>query len=1006
MKSKRLEIYPRDNTGKAKQLQNDFNSFNDINIIDLKIGKCYLISDIKELDLEKMKDEIFYDDVIEDCYVEYETFKNQKIDYDYFVDVQFRPGVTDNPSKSCEEALSLYGLYPDVYSSTLYLIKSPSDFNAVSKLCNKLLGNNLIQEIKVFSKGEINETRRFREISLPKVELKSGIIIDVIDLENMNNNELSNLSDKRCLALNLDELNFIKTYYKGIKKKRLEKGLPTNPTDVEVEVLAQTWSEHCKHKIFSAKINYTDEKNKKYQIDSLYKTYIKGATQKIKSDRNLDWLRSVFTDNAGIVRFDKNVDLCIKVETHNSPSALDPYGGALTGILGVNRDILGCGLGAKPIANMDVFCLADPTIPSSKEDENRLPADLMNPKQILEGLHKGVEDGGNKSGVPTVNGAMVFDRDYAGKPLVFVGTVGVMPQKLKDGRKIEVKEPQIGDYVVMVGGAIGADGIHGATFSSLELNETSPSTAVQIGDPLTQKRVSDFIIAARDECLFTCITDNGAGGLSSSVGEMATLTGGAKIDLRKCPIKYLGLSPYELMISESQERMTLAVCAEKKDRFLELSHFHGVESSFIGHFHNKGELEIFYDNEIVASLSLEFLHESLPQMNLEACWDRPRDRSNWLGDKRETVKLDEVDKQFISNAITKLLESPNIASKEKYVRRYDHEVQAATISKPFVGTSGHGPGNAGGVWLYPHGGEESNGIMISNGLCPRMSLSDPYKMTLMAVDESLRNVVAQGGDPDHCVLLDNFCWPDPQKSKMNPHGDYKLGQLVKSCEALFDITTTYGTPLVSGKDSMKNDFRGKNRKGEELKISVLPTLLVTALAKCDVNKIMSSDFKNEGDVVYELGYRGPGLLHSEFLELFEIEYPHLLPQIDIHENIKLYRLIYEACSKGVLESCHDVSDGGMILALIESCFGNNKGLDLSFSTPKDVYKQLDYLFNESAGRFIVSVKKENITSFESIFKNLFIELGEVNNADYVSHKELDINLSVNSCINIWKGALQ
>jgi len=1003
MEMSRYEIYPKQSYNYDAQLFNNFNSI--VKVENIKKGRCYLIENMNESEISHIKDDVFYDEVIEEFFLDNKSFREKETEFDYFVDVKFRPGVTDNPAKSCQEAINLYNLKCEVYSSEIFLIKSAADKMSIYNACKVLIGNELIQEISINHKDDDELQRRFTNINPPIVDLKNEGVVDIIDLENMSENDLLKLSQDRCLALNLKELNFIKTRLRDFKKSRLEHGLPHSLTDVELEVIAQTWSEHCKHKIFSSKITFTDENNETKEIDSLYKTYIKASTKKIKQERKLDWLTSVFTDNAGIVRFDDNIDLCIKVETHNSPSALDPYGGALTGILGVNRDILGCGLGAKPIANMDVFCFANPNVPENIEESLKLPRGIMDPIRIFEGVHKGVEDGGNKSGVPTVNGSMLFDRDYAGKPLVFVGTVGVMPQSLNDGRKIEEKTPDVGDYIVMTGGAVGADGIHGATFSSLELNDSSPSTAVQIGDPLTQKRVTDFLIAAREECLFSSVTDNGAGGLSSSVGEMATYTNGAKIDLKKCPTKYKGLSPYELMISESQERMTFAVPAKNKKRFLALSQIFNVESTVLGHFHDKGNLEIFYGDERVGLLDLKFLHEELPQMELSGNWNGPSTRNNWLNNKKIDINIKSCSTINFDQIIMRLLKSPNIASKEKYVRRYDHEVQAATIVKPFNGENSSGPSNAGGIWLHPHGGQLNNGVMISNGIAPRVSLSNPYLMAQMAVDEALRNVVSQGGDPDHCALLDNFCWPDPEVSKANPDGDYKLGQLVKACQGLFDITTLYGTPLVSGKDSMKNDFRGVNRKGEPLKISVLPTLLITAMAKCQVNHIVTSEFKKSGDSIYLLGDNGLGLLRSELLEYYNFDHKFEDPQINMKENINLYRKIYKAIQNDLLESCHDISDGGLILALVESCFGNELGANLKFESFNNFECNLNLLFNESAGRFIISVNKKNETKFLKYFKDSCTYLGEVEKSNKIKHEKLNINLSVNACLNTWKGAL-
>ncbi|MCK5073187.1 MAG: hypothetical protein KAQ98_07145, partial [Bacteriovoracaceae bacterium] len=653
---------------------------------------------------------------------------------------------------------------------------------------------------------------------------------------------------------------------------------------------------------------------------------------------------------------------------------LDPYGGAITGILGVNRDILGCGLGAKPIANMDVFCFSSPDWPDSK-NKKHLPVGLKHPRRIFEGVHRGIEDGGNKSGIPTVNGAIYFDRDFAGKPLVFCGTVGFLPALLDDGTPTSQKEPDVGDRIIMIGGAIGADGIHGATMSSLELNEFSPATAVQIGDPLTQKRVLDFITHARDNMLYSSITDNGAGGLSSSVGEMAVKTNGATIDLSRPSVKYPGLSPYELMISESQERMTVAVPENKLCDFMSAAKKFGVVATDIGEFTDSGTLKVLYHNEIVANLNLDFLHESLPQMKLKARWDGPKKRKHWSpAPKREKVPGN-LNNAFLDSALKKLLSSPNIASKESWVRRYDHEVQAATHIKPFMGKSGSGPSDSGVIWLYPHGGERNNAISIGCGLNPRLSLHDPYLMAQFAVDEALRNVIATGGDPEFCCLLDNFCWPDPVLSEKNSDGDYKLGQLVKTCQGLYDTCLEYGAPLVSGKDSMKNDFRGKKENGEEVTISVLPTLLVTAMAKTDVTATVTSPFKNEGDHIYLLGEQGAGLVGSEFCEFFEME--SCLPTIDPKKNYDIYKTLHKEIGNKRIASCHDISDGGLLPCICESSFGNLLGAEIDLTAIKNG-NTVDLLFNETPGRFVITVKPDHTDDFEKCFKNLpFTHIGQV-----------------------------
>jgi len=911
----------------------------------------------------------------------------------FAVEVSFRPGVTDNPARAAETALALAGYAARVASSSLFFLYGDIRAEDARRVGAELLANELIQKIDIYSYDDFLRQPRFAHVRLPEVTLpKTQSLYATVSLE-MEDAALEKLSLDRCLALSVPEMHHIRRHYtqETVQQTRRAAGLPAAPTDVELEILAQSWSEHCKHKIFAADIDYTGPDGRHKKINSLYKTYIKRATQEIRDARGLDWLVSVFTDNAGIVRFDDKIDLCIKAETHNSPSALDPYGGALTGILGVNRDILGAGLGAKPVANMDVFCFAEPDMPRADE-KAFMPQGPKPPRRMLEGVHKGVEDGGNKSGIPTVNGAIFFDRDYAGKPLVFVGTVGVMPHTLPDGRKTAEKSVAAGDRIFVAGGAVGADGIHGATFSSLELNENAPATAVQIGDPLTQKRVMDFLLEARDLGLFRAVTDNGAGGLSSSVGEMATMSGGAVLDLARCPVKYPGLQPWELMISESQERMTFAVPAEKAEAFKALAARRDVAATDLGHFSDDGMLHVLYDGVTVGLLSLDFIHDSLPPLQLTAKWQGPVARAPWSA----TSDIRAARPPLPATAAAKLLallQSPNITSKEKWVRAYDHEVQAATETKPFCGKEADGPGDAGVIWLHPHGGAENATAVIGCGLAPRVSLHDPYQMALYAVDEALRNIVAGGGNPDMCCLLDNFCWPDPVLSSKNPQGDIKLGQLVRSCEGLYDICRAYGTPPVSGKDSMKNDFRGKDGRGEPIDISVLPTLLVTALARGETGLSVGSDFKSAGDLIYLLGREGEGFAASEYARIFDVREDTLPPCLPA-ENIALYRCLHVALKNHLLQSIHDISDGGLLVALAESMIGGRMGAEVDVAGD-------DALFNEAPGRFIVSVAPARQTDFERHMHGHALRLiGKTTKTPALSLPQETVSLS--DIVTAWK----
>jgi phosphoribosylformylglycinamidine synthase len=945
--------------------------------------------------LQKMQD-VFVDPVLQNFSTSEKNYHFNGQKPSFVAEISFRAGVTDNPARSAEEALALVGVDAEVASGSLFFMFGNIDEMGAQTVARELLANDLIQKTEVFSAENFYAAARFKNVSLPKVSFVTPPHVEEVSLE-LDDAALEKLSKDRFLACSLEEMQHIRDYYRraDVQAERTAKNLPVQPTDVEIEILAQSWSEHCKHKIFAATVEYKDNNGAVKKIDSLYKTYIKRATEEIKAERKLDWLISVFSDNAGIVRFDDKMDVCIKVETHNSPSALDPYGGALTGILGVNRDILGAGMGARPIANTDVFCFAPPTMPEAGQ-EQFMPVGCKPPRRILDGVHRGVEDGGNKSGIPTVNGAFFFDRDYAGKPLVFVGTVGVLPPVLPNGQVSSEKKLSAGDCVMMVGGAIGADGIHGATFSSLELNDNAPATAVQIGDPLTQKRMTDFLLEARDAGLYTAITDNGAGGLSSSVGEMATMSNGAVIDLALCPVKYAGLSPWELMVSESQERMTVAVPELYSEAFIALAKKRGVAASNIGSFKDDGKLTILYQEKLVGELDLEFLHESLPKMQLKAEWTGAKPRAPWSA----TTNVDAQKSALpftLGEALLLLLRSPNITSKEKWVRAYDHEVQAATHQKPFSGVKADAPADSGVIWLYPHGGDAENGVAIGCGLAPRLSVFDTYLMAQYAVDEAVRNVVVSGGDPDKLCLLDNFCWPDPVVSAKNPDGAYKMGQLVRACEGLYDICKAYGAPLVSGKDSMKNDFRGKDKRGVAIDISVLPTLMVTAMAQAPMGIAVGSDFKNDGDFIYLIGdVSAFGLAASEFSCHFKTD--DTVPPINLAKNIEIYRKLHGAMKDRLVQSAHDVSEGGLFTAIAESMIGGRLGADITI--PQE--NLWDRSFNEAAGRILVSVSPAAQTDFEALFTaEQILWMGTVGNtpALIINNEE---SIPLEALVTAWK----
>ncbi len=884
--------------------------------------------------------------------------------FDFAVEVGFRPGVTDNVGRTAREAVEYLTGRPfvkgeNVYYSVQYLLKSSRLTGTdVEKIATGLLCNTLIQRYSILSAADFLAGGGFPAIA-PKVTGETKAEVREIDLE-VSDEELMQISKDGVLALTLDEMKIIQGQYRDpeVLAGRQTVGLGAKPTDVELECLAQTWSEHCKHKIFAGTVQYEDEHGNRQEIQSLFKSFIQRTTKDVRARMGgKDFCLSVFKDNAGVIKFNDTHSLVFKVETHNSPSALDPYGGALTGIVGVNRDPFGTGMGSKLIFNTDVFCFADPFY------DRPLPQRLLHPRRIYEGVVEGVEHGGNKSGIPTVNGSLVFDDRFAGKPLVFCGTAGLMPALLH-GQPAHEKSINPGDLIVMTGGRIGKDGIHGATFSSEELNENSPVTAVQIGDPITQKRMFDFLIRARDKGLYRFITDNGAGGLSSSIGEMAGECGGCRMDLAKAPLKYPGLNPWEILISEAQERMSLAVPPENIDEFLAMAVRFGVEATVLGEFTDNGVFHMLYGEQTVAWLPMEFMHEGLPPMQLPAKWNPPQHMEPVLEQKAD-----------FTDDLKRLLSTLNICSKESVVRRYDHEVQGGSVVKPFTGASNDGPSDAAVVRPIL---DSFEGVVTAHGICPRYSDIDTYHMTANAVDEALRNYVAVGGSLELVAGLDNFCWCDPVLSEKTPDGPYKMAQLVRSNQALYDVCMAYNLPLISGKDSMKNDFYDGTTK-----ISIPPTLLFSVIGKMDdARKAVTMDVKQPGDIVYLLGASGDELGGSEYLALSGAV-GNKVPTVDTATAYTRYQAYHAAVNAGVVASCHDLSDGGLAVAAAESAFAGEYGMALDLSSvlwKGDTAGRNDctLLFSESASRHLVTVHPEQRHQFELIMNGTgFAAIGVV-----------------------------
>ncbi len=932
----------------------------EIKVDEVRVVKVFTVTGINQEEANTLAEKsVLHDVVLHNLTFEAQNPYQESM-ADFIIEVGFRPGVTDNEGHTAQKTVALVLKKEKetiaAYTSVQYHIKGNISQDDAQNIAENLLANTLIQRFRIKSKEEWQKEAGF-EAQIAKVTGSSSDEVAIIPLTTMTDDELMAFSRENTLALSLFEMQTIKNHYLNEEtiNTRKSQGLPQDPTDAEIEVLAQTWSEHCKHKIFAAKIDYTDnETGEKEEISSVYKTYIQNTTQNIRASLgDDDYCKSVFKDNAGVIAFNDDFDVCIKVETHNSPSALDPYGGALTGIVGVNRDPMGTGMGAELICNTDVFCFASP------EYNEELPPRLLHPRRVLEGVREGVEHGGNKSGVPTVNGAVVFHERFLGKPLVYCGTVGLMPKTLH-GKPGWQKEAKVGDAIIMAGGKIGKDGIHGATFSSEELHKDSPATAVQIGDPITQRIMYDFIIKARNLGLYNAITDNGAGGLSSSVGEMAEDTGGCLLNLANAPLKYDGLRPWEILLSEAQERMTLAVPQEKLEEFLELAKHYGVEANNLGTFTDSGYFHIKHNDKDVAWLPMQFMHKGLPQMELKAVWETPA----IVKDKTPCDLNIPLQKQ--EDALLRMLGRLNICSKEYMIRQYDHEVQAGSVVKPLVGVEKDAPADAAVIRPVL---TSDKGIVLSNGICPKFSDYDAYAMTANAVDEAVRNAIAVGANPNKLAGCDNYCWCDPVQSERTPDGEYKLAQLVKSGKALDKYCTDFQVPCVSGKDSMKNDYTGGGQK-----ISIPPTLLFTVMGIIDdVNKAITSDFKNEGDLIYILGRTRKELAGSEIFEEFKEEYKlhySKVPQVDSKTAKARYHALHDAIQAGYVNACHDLSDGGFMVALAEMAIGGRMGANVdvnSMQTCKCV-TLTERLYSETASRLIVTIKPEHKADFEALFK--------------------------------------
>ncbi|HTW94702.1 MAG TPA: phosphoribosylformylglycinamidine synthase subunit PurS, partial [Tepidisphaeraceae bacterium] len=734
------------------------------------------------------------------------------------IEIHLKPGVMDPVAQSTERALRDLGIQVrQVRTGRAFLIEGKIDRAELSKIAQRALANGVIESVHF-------------DLFIP-TQFEAGheyaFSLRYVPLLNLTEQQLARLSRDGHLFLSLPEMKAVQNYF---RQRRRE------PTDIELETIAQTWSEHCVHKTLKSAVEVIeqDETGKiigTRRYGNLIKETIFSSTMELMRRGKGDFCLSVFSDNAGVIAFDEEDGVCFKVETHNHPSAIEPYGGAATGAGGVIRDVLGTGLSARPVANTDIFCVAFP------DGKTSLPRGVIHPRRVLQQVVAGVRDYGNRMGIPTVNGAVYFDDGFLGNPLVFCGCVGLIPRD-----KI-AKAAKPGDAIVLMGGRTGRDGIHGATFSSAELTDTHAdefSHAVQIGNAITEKKMADVILAARDKNLFTAITDCGAGGLSSAVGEMGEKTG-AVVELDKVPLKYAGLRYDEIWISEAQERMILAVPPQNVPELLCLSQNEDVEATVIGHYGTeKSELILNFKGAEVGRMEMSFLHDGLPTTARRAIV------------KKSIAPAPTTGKQLSVSAfrdrLLGLLRHPNIASKHWIIRQYDHEVQGGSVIKPLTGPLQIGPSDA--AVLRPKLSSR-RGVALGCGFCP--AIADPYQMAIASIDEAIRNVVAVGADLDRMAMLDNFCWPSVDD-------ELTMGTLVAACKACRDAALAFGIPFISGKDSLHNQFTNQET-GQVLRIP--NTLVISTIGVIeDVAKCVTMDLKDPRSILALVEAENPADLAS------------------------------------------------------------------------------------------------------------------------------------------------
>ena len=955
MKQWRVEVYNRSGFSDVhgKSVLEDIQELGIDSVQAVQSAKVFLIEADFDRDFaERLARELLADPVCEEYFIG-RSGPPAGLAKATLIEVHLKSGVTDPVAESVMAAIADMGVKAhNVRTARKYVLLGEITQRQTDTIAKKILANDCIEDCVIGNEAEP-----------PSPHLKPyDLQIVHWPIRELDDDGLVALSKEKDLFLNLLEMQTIQKHYQQLGRE---------PTDVELESIAQTWSEHCVHKTLKSSVELTIDGEQVHFDDLLKETVFKATKQLDK-----DWCVSVFADNAGVVEFDEDSAVCFKVETHNHPSALDPYGGSATGIGGVIRDPMGTGLGARPIANTDIFCFGEP----DKKLED-IPKGVLHPRRVMKGVVAGVRDYGNRMGIPTVNGAIYFDDRYMANPLVYCGNIGLMDKKKC------FKNPQSGNLIIMVGGRIGRDGIHGATFSSGQMtheHETVFSHAVQIGNPITEKKMLDVLVQANEAGLYEAITDCGAGGLSSAAGEMGEELG-VEIDLEKAPLKYAGLNYTEIWISEAQERMVIAVKLENLEAITKLFDDENVESTVVGKFTSDKKLKLRYNGKQVGELDMEFLHHGVPKYSRKAVWVAPK-----------LAEPSVPEKDNYNDELKQILSSYNVASKEWVIRQYDHEVQGGSVVKPLTGINNDGPADAAVVQPKLN---SQRGLAISCGMNPLYGDIDPYWMALAGIEEAIRNLVCVGGRPDRIALLDNFCWGDCTRPET-------LGPLVRASQACYDGAMAFEAPFISGKDSLNNEFACE----DGTQISIPSTLLISAMSLVDdINKCVTMDLKKASNLLFIVGETKNELGGSHYYKTGG----HIganVPKLDLGKAPKIAGRISQAIAEGLVVSCHDCSEGGLAMAFAEMAFAGGLGLEADLQglpKSKDCCRADSQLFSESNSRYIVEVEPENYDAFARLMLNLpFGQIGKVTDNNMLLVKAEDGTAVIESDIDSLKQAWQ